>query len=62
MTPDVLVAGLRWTFWGLVYVATMLGAVMAFAPAGRPLVWVAVVAVGYVVGDDVRRKRGKVKT
>jgi hypothetical protein len=57
VTPDVLVAGLLWLFWALVYLGTLLGAVIAFARVGPPLLWVALVAVAYVIGDDVRRKR-----
>lgn len=57
MTPDALVGGLRWTFWALVYVATLVLAVIAFAPAPSPWHEVAILAVGYVIGDDVRRKR-----
>jgi hypothetical protein len=60
VTPDALAAGLRWFFWGLVYLATLLAAVFAFGPAGQ-LKWVAFAAIVYVIADDVRRKRGSVK-
>jgi hypothetical protein len=59
VTPTVLVEGLRWLFWGLVYLATLFGALMVFARVGT-LKWVALLAVAYVIADDVRRKRGKV--
>jgi hypothetical protein len=59
VTPTVLVEGLRWLFWGLVYLATLFGALMVFARVGA-LKWVALLAVAYVIADDVRRKRGKV--
>jgi hypothetical protein len=56
MTPGVLVEGLRWLFWGLVYLATLFGALMVFARVWS-LKWVALLAVAYVIADDVRRKR-----
>ena len=56
MTPDVLVAGLRWLFWGLVYVGTLLGAIIAFARVG-PWKWVALLAVLVVVAHDADTKR-----
>ena len=59
MTADVLVSGLRWFFWGLVYVGLLLVASMLFAGVG-PLKWVALVAIVFVIADDVRRKRGRV--
>ena len=57
MTPDVLVAGLRWLLWGLVYVGTLLGAIIACARVGG---WkrVALLAVLFDVarGLDAKRK------
>lgn len=43
-------------FWGLVYLVTMVGAVFVFARAGL-LMWVALLSVAFVIGEDVQRKR-----
>ncbi|WP_377638850.1 hypothetical protein [Oryzobacter terrae] len=59
MTPGILVAGLRWTFWGLVYLMTFTIAVLAFAyvPASSAvrLSLLGVVVFGICV--DIQHKR-----
>jgi hypothetical protein len=59
MTPAVLVEGLRWLFWGLVYLLTITVAVLAFAQLSVPspvrLSMLAVVVFG--VGVDIQHKR-----
>ena len=60
MTPGILVAGLRWTFWGLVYLMTFTIALAAFsyvpASPGVRLAMLGVVVFGICV-DIVHKRR-----
>lgn len=59
MTPDVLVSGLRWTFWVLAYLGVALtGAVifLAYVPAPRPLQWAMFAVVLWAIAEDFRQK------
>ncbi len=59
MTPGILVAGLRWTFWGLVYLMTFTIAVVAFAyvPATQPVRLSMLGVVVFGIGVDIAHKR-----
>ncbi len=59
MTPGILVAGLRWTFWGLVYLMTFTIAVVAFAyvPMSQPVRLSMLGVVVFGIGVDIAHKR-----
>ena len=59
MTPDVLVSGLRWTFWALAYLGVALtGAVIFFGhvPVPTPLKWAMFAVVLWAIAEDLRQK------
>jgi hypothetical protein len=59
MTPDVLVQGLRWTFWVLVYLAVATyGAVIfiAHVPVPTPLRWAMFAVVLWAIAEDFNQK------
>lgn len=54
MTFDGLRSGLRWLFWTLVYIGTITGAVLVFAPS--PYRWAAWVAIGAIIWHDAHHR------
>ena len=59
MTPDVLVQGLRWTFWVLAYLAVvMYGAVIFIGavPLPTPVRWAMFAVVLWAIAEDVKQK------
>jgi hypothetical protein len=59
MTPDVLVSGLRWTFWVLAYLFVFCaGALLVFGhlPAPSPLKWLVFAVVLWAIAEDLRQK------
>lgn len=59
MTPDVLVSGLRWTFWVLAYLGVALAGAVIFlvnVPAPRPLQWAMFAVVLWAIAEDFRQK------
>lgn len=59
MTPDVLVSGLRWTFWALAYLGVALtGAVIFFGyvPVPTPLKWAMFAVVLWAIAEDLKQK------
>jgi hypothetical protein len=59
MTFDLLRQGLRWTFWALLWLMTVLmGAVLFLGTVPIPVLWrwVGFAAVLGIVAEDVRRK------
>ena len=59
MTPDVLVSGLRWTFWILAYVVVALYGAVIFighVPVPEPLKWAMFAVVLWAIAEDFRQK------
>jgi hypothetical protein len=59
MTPDVLVSGLRWTFWVLCYLFVALAGALIFlgsVPVPGPLRWAMFGTVLWAIGEDARQK------
>ena len=59
MTPNVLVEGLRWTFWVLCYLAVaMYGMVIFFAhvPVPTPMRWAMFAVVLWAIAEDFNQK------
>ena len=59
MTPDVLVQGLRWTFWVLAYLAVAAyGAVIfiALVPVPTPVRWAMFAVVLWAIAEDFNQK------
>lgn len=59
MTPDLLVQFLRWTFWGVVYLMTFCGALLASVsmPLAQPLRMFLIATVLYGIAVDVLHKQ-----
>ena len=59
MTPDVLVSGLRWTFWVLAYLAVALTGFIIFlghVPVPMPVRWAMFAVVLWAIAEDLRQK------
>ena len=58
MTPDVLVSGLRWTFWVLAYLGVALTGALIFLtlPAPAVLRWAMFAVVLWAIAEDARQK------
>ena len=59
MTPDVLVSGLRWTFWALAYLAVALTGFVVFlghVPVPMPVRWAMFAVVLWAIAEDIRQK------
>ena len=59
MTPDVLVSGLRWTFWVLAYLGVALAGALIFLgylPAPSPLRWAMFAVVLWAIAEDFKQK------
>lgn len=59
MTFDLLRQGLRWTFWVLLWLLTVLLGALLFlgtVPVAAPVRWIGFAAVLGIVAEDVRRK------
>ena len=59
MTPDVLVSGLRWTFWVLAYLAVALTGFIIFVgyvPVPTPVRWAMFAVVLWAIAEDLRQK------
>ena len=59
MTPDVLVSGLRWTFWVIAYLGVALTAAVLFfgyVPVPQPLRWAMFAVILWAIAEDFRQK------
>jgi len=59
MTPDVLVSGLRWTFWVLTYLFVALAGALVFlvnVPVAEPVRWAMYSVVLWAIAEDLRQK------
>lgn len=59
MTPDVLVSGLRWTFWVLAYLGVALLGFIIFlgrVPVPTPVRWAMFAVVLWAIAEDLRQK------
>ena len=59
MTPDVLVSGLRWTFWALAYLGVALTGFIIFlgyVPVPMPVRWAMFAVVLWAIAEDLKQK------
>ena len=59
MTPDVLVQGLRWTFWVLAYLAVATYGAVIFigaVPVPTPVGWAMFAVVLWAIAEDFNQK------